>query len=60
MSLRDWFAGQVLNRAADSVMLVFEKEEDGRDVTSVVATRAYAIADAMIAEKHHRDKGDKR
>ena len=40
MSLRDWFAGQVLIS-----MHKFEATEEG------MAQRAYAIADAMLAER---------
>jgi hypothetical protein len=49
MSLRDWFAGQMLaGWAADPDASLSWEDDD-------VAARCYEVADAMLAE---RDKGD--
>jgi len=45
MSLRDWFAGQALTIARDNC------RQRGVDTAGNVAIGAYAIADAMLAER---------
>jgi|AACY02.3.fsa_nt_gi hypothetical protein len=45
MSLRDWFAGQALANSR-----TFFKENSGA-TTEDVAIQAYAVADAMLAER---------
>lgn len=54
MTLRDWFAGQALG----SVLIVTaqglnrpEPKFAGEKVSAVLAREAYAIADAMMAER---------
>ena len=48
MTLRDWFAGQVLQGMAASSLFA-EGIQDGRpSCTNPIAESAYAIADAML------------
>jgi len=46
MSLRDWFAGMCLSR-----MISLCEDRNGGWEPSTVAVNAYALADAMIAER---------
>lgn len=55
MSLRDWFAGQIIPVA---VKVCGEDErEPGETMAQMCARRAYEVADAMLAE---RAKGGER
>ena len=45
MSLRDWFAGQVL------LAFLTRTEDDLPDLYRIVSRRSYAMADAMLAER---------
>lgn len=53
MSLRDWFAGQALPEAFAEVV---EANADGtasyNQIAAAAASGAYAIADAMLAERN--------
>jgi hypothetical protein len=50
MTMRDWFAGQALAVIdADKASAVAEKL--GRETPQVIASLAYAIANAMLAER---------
>ena len=44
MTLRDYFAAKVLQGDISS----FSEDKDPSDVTSIIAQRAYEIADAML------------
>lgn len=50
MTLRDWFAGQILHTAA----LTYEP---GAGNAELVARAAYQYADAMLAEREKRKLG---
>lgn len=49
MSLRDWFAGQAVGAIISSFATDFR--EDGETIPQLFARKAYAIADAMLAER---------
>jgi hypothetical protein len=49
MSLRDWFAGQALNGGALS--LAYDPEGEFPPTAQKFASLAYALADAMLAER---------
>ena len=51
MSLRDWFAGQALAGLYSSSAKVMQPEMDGIKGIQFVASVAYQIADAMLAER---------
>lgn len=51
MTLRDWFAGQALIGAATTIKAA-SYEEVETQVAPIVARLTYAIADAMLAERH--------
>ena len=55
MSLRDWFAGMAMQAIATSVNR-WGESRPGVDVHEVIASGAYNIADAMIAEKEETDE----
>ena len=67
MNLHDWFAGQVLTQALDHIMApenrhLWNRSDDGKDIYQILATHAYLMANAMMAEKIKFDKvlNDKR
>lgn len=53
MTLRDWFAGQVvasfIAQAAGGILK--PKPDENGDIGPALATGAYAVADAMIKER---------
>jgi hypothetical protein len=56
MSLRDWLAGQAIagavNASAETLGLFASlAEKQGRESPEIVASLAYELADAMIAER---------
>lgn len=52
MTLRDWFAGQALT---STMRLVTGSEsEAGETMAQTFARRAYALADAMLAERERK------
>ena len=58
MTLRDWFAGQVLAEAWR-----FSRQDNGGDaslgeIASDAAMDAYIVADAMIAERAEREASE--
>jgi hypothetical protein len=50
MTLRDWFAGQALVSIADACYI-----QDEISAPSDVAAAAFALADAMLAERAKKD-----
>ncbi len=51
MELRDWFAGQVLLIAAVDEEDLRKRSSEEPAIVEAVARRAYAYADAMMAER---------
>lgn len=57
LSLRDYFAGQALHEAADSVCDdLSDPERDGPAHAARHATAAYLLADAMLKARAERSK----
>jgi hypothetical protein len=57
MTLRDWFAGQALaGMMANQAMLnaTLRKTQTGESVADWTAKGAYAVADAMLAERERQ------
>lgn len=57
LSLRDWFAGRALNGLLSANPPAASAELSGEQEIELMAKTAYALADAMLAE---REKGDSR
>ncbi len=51
MSLRDWFASQALAGLASDGQAISQIAREGADPAAVTARTAYAMADAMLAER---------
>jgi hypothetical protein len=56
MSLRDWFAGNAMNRLLTVGGEAYIQDVPTGDLKFIMARKAYEMADAMIAERDRRAK----
>ncbi len=58
MSLRDWFAGQVVNGIAAALGREFPADTTPESLVVNLSISSYVIADAMLAERNKEGEPD--